>query len=227
MIQFENTTFAYPQGAFRLHVPALRVGRGEKVVVIGPSGAGKTTLLHLAAGILPPREGSIRVDGLELSGLSDAARRNFRIRNVGMVFQEFELLEYLSVRENILLPYRVNRSLKLDAAVRRSVASLAEAVGIGDTLDRYPERLSQGERQRVAICRVLVTKAPLIVADEPTGNLDPNSSRTILDLLLGRADAGGATLLTVTHDHSLLDRFDRVIDFERLHAETTDAGAAS
>ncbi len=215
MIEFENVHFAYPQSEFRLEVPTLRVEPGEKVVLIGPSGSGKTTLLHLAAGILKPNRGTIRLDDVILSGLSDAAARSFRIANIGLVFQEFELIEYLPVRENILLPYRVNPALRLTAEVRQTARSLAEQVGIAETWDRYPHRLSQGERQRVAISRALITGPRMIFADEPTGNLDPTNSRTIVDLLLSRADAAGATLLMVTHDHSLLDRFDRVVDFEQ------------
>jgi putative ABC transport system ATP-binding protein len=208
-------TFTYSGSDFRLHVPALRIERGEKVVVIGPSGSGKTTLLNLAAGNLLPDAGCVRVGGVELSARSDAARRSFRISQIGLVFQEFELLEYLSVRENILLPYRINRSLRLDGKARKSLRELAEAVGIADLLHRYPDRLSQGERQRVAICRALITRRQMILADEPTGNLDPRTSRTILKLMLDRAEASRATVLAVTHDHSLLERFDRVIDFEQ------------
>ncbi len=226
MIEFQNTTFAYPGSRFLLRVPELKVGAGEKVVLIGPSGSGKTTLLHLASGILRPERGTIRVDDTEISRLPDAARRNFRIRHIGLVFQEFELLEYLSVRENILLPYRVNGLLKLDRGVRSEVNALAESVGIAATLDRYPHRLSQGERQRVAICRALITRPQMIFADEPTGNLDPRTSRTIVDVLLRQADASDATVLMVTHDHSLLDRFDRVVDLEQLLVAAADSEAA-
>lgn len=224
MIEIENLVFAYAGGSFCLRVPSLRVERGQKVVFIGPSGSGKTTLLHLAAGILLSDSGTIRVDGVELSRRPDAARRDFRISRIGLIFQEFELLEYLTVRENILLPYRVNRSLKLNRAVRSSVAALAEAAGISGSLDRRPNRLSQGERQRVAICRALITRPGMIFADEPTGNLDPRTSRTILEVILEQAEAGGATVLMVTHDHSLLDRFDHVIDFEKWCGGTPDEG---
>ena len=216
MIEFENMTFSYPHGTFRLRVPSLRIERGQKVAFIGPSGSGKTTLLHLAAGILPPASGAIRVDGVDLTARSDAARRDFRISRIGLIFQEFELMEYLTVRENILLPYRVNRSLRLTRDVRSSVDELAEAVGIGGSLDRRPHHLSQGERQRVAISRALITRPGMIFADEPTGNLDPRTSRTILQVVLDQAAASGATVLMVTHDHSLLERFDRVVDFEHL-----------
>ena len=227
MIEFDNLTLTYPGGDFQLRLPELKIAVGEKVVLIGPSGSGKTTLLYLAAGILLPDRGAVRVDGLELSRQSDRARRGFRISNIGLIFQEFELLEYLNVRENVLLPYRVNRSLKMDGQVRSSVRALAEAVGIQRALDRYPHRLSHGERQRVAICRALITRPRMILADEPTGNLDPRTSRTIVSVILEQAEASGATVLMVTHDHSLLDRFDRVIDLEQLAAANADAGVSA
>ncbi|MEE8450262.1 MAG: ATP-binding cassette domain-containing protein, partial [Thermoguttaceae bacterium] len=198
MIQFQDIVFGYPRSDFRLDVPHLEIRSGEKVVLIGPSGSGKTTLLQLAAGILLPERGSVRVDNSEISRKSDMARRNFRISNIGLIFQEFELLEYLTVRENILLPYRVNRSLRLDRDVRSEVRSLAATVGIEKVLDRYPERLSQGERQRVAICRALITRPRMLFADEPTGNLDPKNSRTIVEVILQQAEAGGATAVMVT-----------------------------
>lgn len=216
MIEVEDMAFTYRRGGFRLRVDSLRIEPGGKVALLGSSGSGKTTLLHLLAGILVPQTGRIRLAGVELSRQGDAVRRDFRISRIGLVFQEFELLEYLPVRENILLPYRVNRSLRLDRAVRESVAALAESVGIGQLLDRYPGRLSQGERQRVAISRALITRPQMIFADEPTGNLDPRTSRTILEVMIEQADACGATVLMVTHDHSLLERFDRVVDLEEL-----------
>lgn len=218
MIEFENILFAYPGSAFRLAVASLRVEAGEKIALTGPSGSGKTTLLNMAAGILLPDAGTVRVAGRTISTQSDRARRNFRVSGIGMVFQEFELLEYLTVRENILLPYRINPRLKLTGQVRAAAADLAATAGITETLNRRPDRLSQGERQRVAICRALVTSPGIILADEPTGNLDPTTSRTIVELLLARAAAAEATLMMVTHDHSLLDSFDRTIDISSLPA---------
>jgi len=225
MIVFENIAFAYPGSAFRLVVASLHVAEGEQAVLIGPSGSGKTTLLNMAAGIIVPDTGTVRVDGAAISQRSDAARRNFRASDIGMVFQEFELLEYLTVRENILLPYRINAALKLTDTVRATADELAARVGITETLNRRPNRLSQGERQRVAICRALVTHPRIILADEPTGNLDPDTSRTIVDLLLAQASAADATLLMVTHDHSLLDDFDRTIDISELAEPALFEGA--
>jgi putative ABC transport system ATP-binding protein len=216
VIRIEALDFAYPQGPFRLMIGDLEVEAGESVAFIGPSGSGKTTLLHLVAGILTPETGRIVTGGHEVSALPDGARRDFRVRHVGLVFQEFELLEYLDVSDNILLPYRINRSLTLTAEVRRRARELADDVGIGDKLARDVRRLSQGERQRVGICRALLADPRLLLADEPTGNLDPENKELVLDILLRHAEK--ATLVAVTHDHTVLDRFDRVIDFRELVA---------
>ena len=197
-------------------MPKLEIATGEKVAVIGPSGSGKTTLLHLIAGIHPPEAGRIRTQGVELTGLDDRRRREFRLGHVGLVFQEFELLEYLSVLDNVLLPYRIGSRLRLDAAVRERAMRLATDVGIGDKVQRNARLLSQGERQRVAICRALLAEPGLLLADEPTGNLDPRNKGRVLDILVTQAEEHGSTLLTVTHDHGLLDRFDRVLDLSEL-----------
>ncbi|MCC6982362.1 MAG: ABC transporter ATP-binding protein [Bauldia sp.] len=213
MIALREVSFAYPGGAFRLSVPALDVAAGERVAVVGPSGSGKTTLLNLVAGILVPASGSVRVGEAEVSALGDAARRAFRIQKIGFVFQDFGLIDYLSARDNVLHPYRITDALTLDADTRARAEALAEKAGIADKLARRPKALSQGEKQRVAICRALLTRPSLVLADEATGNLDPDTKGAILDLLFERAAAEKATVLAVTHDHELLPRFDRVIDF--------------
>jgi len=212
VIRIENLEFHYGEGGFSLRIPKLGVTAGERTAIIGPSGSGKTTLLNLVSGVAVPARGRIRVQETELSGLDDAGRRGFRIRNIGMVFQEFELLEYLSVLDNILLPYRIAESLTLDDAVRERARELGRGVGLGDKLNRNVTLLSQGERQRVGVCRALLTNPPLLLADEPTGNLDPSNKDRVLDILFEYAAANGATLLTVTHDRDLLPRFGRVID---------------
>jgi ABC-type lipoprotein export system ATPase subunit len=216
MISVSDLRFSYPGGEFELNVSDLSVERGEKLAVIGPSGSGKTTLLHLMAGIRLPQGGTVITDGVEVTSLDDGARRDFRIRRIGMVFQEFELLEYLTVLDNILLPYRVNGSLRIDRAVRERAVALAEQVGLGDKTSRLSTRLSHGEKQRVAVCRALVAEPVLLLADEPTGNLDPSNTLRVLDILLEAADATGATLVTVTHDHDLLPKFDRHVDVMEL-----------
>lgn len=213
MVEVENLTFAYPSGGFRLRVPSLTLGAGERLAIVGPSGSGKTTLLNLIAGILTPDSGRIDVAGTDVTALADAERRRFRASRVGFVFQDFALLDYLPARQNILYPYRISPGLRLDAEARARVEALANACGIGDKLDRHPGALSQGEQQRVAICRALVTQPKLVLSDEATGNLDPESKARILDLLFERAEEAGAGVLAVTHDHELLPRFNRVLDF--------------
>jgi putative ABC transport system ATP-binding protein len=213
-VAVDDLRFAY-RGAsdFSLHVPKLRLPRGESTVFIGPSGSGKTTLLHLLAGILVPTSGRIVVEGREVTGRTDAERRRIRISSIGIIFQEFELLEHLTVRENILLPYHINRALSLDDAAEARADALARSLGIAPYLTRRPKRLAQGERQRTAICRALVTAPAVVMADEPTGNLDPDNTRGMLDLVFREIGERDATFLMVTHDHSLLDAFDEVIDF--------------
>ncbi|MHC5113855.1 MAG: ABC transporter ATP-binding protein [Planctomycetota bacterium] len=212
MIGIDGLEFAYRAGGFVLRVDELAIARGERVAIIGPSGTGKTTLLHLVAGILAPRTGRITVNGTEVTALDDPRRRAFRIVNLGLVFQELELVEYLSVLDNILLPYRLSPALRLDGAVRARAEELAARVGIGDKLRRSATKLSQGEKQRVAVCRALLVEPCLLMADEPTGNLDPDNTTRVLDILHEHAAGLDATLVIVTHDHARLDRFDRVVD---------------
>jgi putative ABC transport system ATP-binding protein len=218
IVALEEVRFRYPEGEFALSVPALRVDGGERVAIVGPSGSGKTTLLHLVAGIVRPQQGRVSVAGTEVSALEDRARRAFRVGRIGLVFQEFELLEYLTVLENVLLPYRLNPALALDPAARERAEDLARRLGIGHVLGRHPRRLSQGERQRAAVCRALVTGPPLLLADEPTGNLDPPNKDLVLAALFEICREQGATLLTVTHDRDLVPRFDRSIDVKSFHS---------
>ncbi|MBC8354064.1 MAG: ABC transporter ATP-binding protein [Planctomycetes bacterium] len=224
MIEISNLEFQYSDAGFRLRVPQLSISRGEKIAIVGPSGSGKTTLLMLVAGVQVAKGGTIRVGNTIISSLNDADRRRFRIANIGLVFQELELIEYLSVRENILLPYLINRAMRLDASATEAARDLAEALGMSDKLDRRPARLSQGERQRVAICRAMLTCPDVVLADEATGNLDSKTANAMLDLLLSQVDERGATLLFVTHDHSLLDRFDRTIDLAEFDVSALVAG---
>ena len=225
MIRVSKLYFRYPEGDFALRVPELSVERGETVAMIGPSGSGKTTLLSLMAGIRAPQTGDIRTAGTTLGTLDEPARRDFRIHTIGLVFQEFELLEYLSVLDNVLLPFRITSALRLDEAVRQRAAELVRDVGLGDKLDRHANLLSQGEKQRVAVCRALLAQPPLILADEPTGNLDPANKGHVLDILFDYSRSREVTLVTVTHDHDILDRFDRVIHF-RDYYDLGEAGAS-
>jgi len=218
MINISHLNFKYPDSNFKLLIDRFEVKEGERVAVIGPSGSGKTTLLNLISGILPTVNGDVRVGDFELNKLNDNQRRNFRISHIGFIFQDFELLDYLTVMDNILHPYRITKALKLDSMVKKRAADLADQMGIGDKLKRKPVALSQGEQQRVAICRALLPKPRLLLADEATGNLDPENKTKILDLLFKSVAMENATLLAVTHDHELLPKFDRVIDFKEFRA---------
>jgi len=218
VIAIRELEFRYATGGFRLEIPQLDVAAGESAAFIGPSGSGKTTLLNLMAGIVSPSRGSIDLGGVNIATLSDRHRRELRITKIGLVFQEFELLEYLSVLDNIVLPYRINAALVFDAAVWQRARQLAAEVGIADELKRYPRHLSQGERQRVAVCRAVLPQPSLLLADEPTGNLDPANKGKVLDILFDYARRTRTTLVTVTHDHDLLERFDRVVDFKEFQA---------
>ncbi|MHC5109400.1 MAG: ABC transporter ATP-binding protein [Planctomycetota bacterium] len=219
MIEISRVKFTYGREDFRLHIDDFAIAAGTKTALVGPSGSGKTTFLNLVSGIILPGAGGVCVDGLEVSSLNDTERRAFRITNIGFVFQDFELLEYLDVLDNILHPFRINRALCLMGEVRNRALQLVEETGLSGKLRRSPGQLSQGERQRVAICRALLTQPKMLLADEPTGNLDPRNKDRILDLLFQYAEASGATVLVVTHDTSLLERFDRVVDFQDFHTE--------
>lgn len=213
MIAIDSLEFSYARTEFALRIPRFEVAVGEKVAVIGPSGSGKTTLLNLVAGILVPQQGRVSCADIEVHKLGDRQRRDYRIRKIGFVFQDFELLDYLDVLDNILHPYRITGALQLTNEVRTRAAALARQMGIGDKLRRRVDHLSQGEKLRVAICRALLPSPRLVLADEATGNLDLRNKGHILELLFSSVEAHGATLLAVTHDYELLPHFDRVVDF--------------
>jgi putative ABC transport system ATP-binding protein len=212
MIRIDAVQFTYGDGGFCLHIPRFEARVGECVALIGPSGSGKTTFFHLVAGIREPRTGTIELEGKVLSRLSPAQRRLYRLQRIGLVFQEFELLEYLNVLDNILIGCRLHRHTPLTRPRRERAEQLANHVGLADKLMRYPNALSQGERQRVALCRALLLQPPILLADEPTGNLDPANKLRALQLLLDYARGQQALLMVATHDHQLLPHFDRVVN---------------
>ena len=211
VIAVRDLEFSYPVGDFHLRVPGMEVAAGESVALVGPSGCGKTTLINLLAGIQEAAAGVIEVAGLNMVELAPEDRQDLRVLRIGLVFQEFELLEYLDVLDNVLLPYRLTSLLDLDAAVRDRASELLHGLGLGDKLNRFPEQLSQGERQRVALCRALVTRPAVVLGDEPTGNLDPANRDHVIEALLSYGRDTGAPVVVVTHDHELLGRFDRVV----------------
>jgi putative ABC transport system ATP-binding protein len=223
MIHLDNVHFRYPSGEFRLEVPQLSAAAGEKVAVIGPSGSGKTTLLNLVAGILAPAAGRLEVDGTALTQLGERQRRDFRAARIGFIFQDFGLIDYLDVLDNIVHPCRISSALKLTSEIKQKARQLARQLGVSSRTNHHPAKLSHGEQQRVAICRALLLGPKLILADEATGNLDPRNKALILDALFQAVATQQATVLAVTHDHELLDRFDRVIDFRDFLAVSPEA----
>jgi len=215
LIHCDDIVFGYPRSSFRFAIPEFLVSSGEKAALIGPSGSGKTTLLDLMAGVRVPDRGRVVVGQTVVSELADRQRRRFRLENVGFVFQNFELFNYLTVRENILFPLMVGGfSPQKLALAKNDLVELADAVGIGPLLDRRADRLSRGEQQRTALCRALVHRPSVVFADEPTGNLDPANKQIVMRLLVEISQKRNVTLLAATHDESLLPMFDRVIDLK-------------
>ena len=214
--------FSYNDRQFALSVPELVIQPGECIALVGPSGSGKTTLLNLIAGILQPESGRILLNDASIMDLTQSRRREYRLRQIGMIFQSFELLDYLDVRDNILLQARLCNGVTIDKKLEQRGLAIAENLGIGDKWRRSIQVLSQGERQRVAVCRALLLEPSLVLADEPTGNLDPDNKQAVLNNLLQQCREKQQILLTVTHDHSLLPSFDRVIDMATLLAPIAD-----
>jgi len=197
---------------FTLRVPPFALARGESLAVRGPSGSGKSTLLALLSGELVPAEGEVRHAGTSLSSMGDGARRELRNGSVGQVFQTFELVASLDVLQNVLLPFRLTDRARIDAARTARARELLARVGLAGKERRAIDTLSHGERQRVAIARALVTGPSLILADEPTGNLDPTLKRAVAELLLAESRAANAALVVATHDESIMPLFGRTLD---------------
>lgn len=186
---------------------SLDVARGERLGLVGASGSGKSTALMVTTGLEKADRGSVEVDGVDLGGLDADGLALFRGRSIGIVFQSFHLVSDMTALENVATPLELRGE---PDALERARAELA-SVGLAARLDHYPSQLSGGEQQRVAIARALVHRPPIVVADEPTGNLDEATGATVADLLFGRVREVGATLLLVTHDVDLAGRCDRVL----------------
>src|SRR5450631_1293445 len=200
MIELTNVSRSYGTGSAVLALKniSLHVGPAERVAVMGPSGSGKSTLLNLVCGLDEPTSGSVKVDGVELSGLGDDARTRLRREKIGMIFQTFNLLPTLSALENVALPLRLQGLSKKEAEDRAS--AMLNHVGLKGRVNHRPDELSGGERQRVAIARALIFRPPLLLGDEPTGNLDSHTGADILSLLDELQQEYQSTLLMVTHN---------------------------
>jgi len=216
LLQVEKIEFSYPRSAYRMRIEEFKCNPGQTVAIVGPSGCGKTTFLNLIAGILQPAQGRIEVDGVELNSLRPVRAAAFRLSRMGLIFQEFELVEHLSVGDNILLPLHLglrNNRASIEAAAKQ----LAVEMRIENYWKTLPASLSHGERQRAAICRALSTSPTLILADEPTGNLDSSNKHRTVHLMIDSARKNQQALVVATHDQELLDSFDRVIHFGELN----------
>ncbi len=212
------------QGGARVHILKsidLHIGRGEAVGLVGASGSGKSTLLMVMAGLERPDAGTVRVAGTDLGGLDEDALARFRGRHVGIVFQSFHLIPTMTAVENVAIPLELAGA---PDAFARAAQELA-AVGLSHRLDHYPAQLSGGEQQRVAIARALAPGPAILVADEPTGNLDETTGAQIIDLLFAAHARHGATLVLVTHDAALAARCDRVVRLRSGRIETAHAPA--
>jgi len=218
-IALDGVAFHYPGvEGFGIEIPRFRAAHGASVAVVGPSGSGKTTLLGLLAGTLRPSSGCIRVHDTELTALDDGSLRRYRIRNIGQVFQAFELLPYLSVLENVMLPHFIHPGREARRQARERALEVLQEVGLARKAGAHPDQLSQGERQRVAVCRAMINRPALLLADEPTGNLDQHNKQIVVDLLLEQAKRHGSTLVMVTHDQALLRSFSAVVDIDAIRA---------
>lgn len=225
-IALEDVTFRYPgPGGFGMHISGFHVGSGRSVAIVGPSGSGKTTLLGLLAGILKPSKGLIRVGRADLSGLDDGQLRRFRIQQVGQVFQTFELLPYLNIVENVMLPHFIHPVGERRQEARERALEVLDEVGLSHKTTARPDRLSQGERQRVAVCRAMINSPALLLADEPTGNLDHHNKQVVVDLLLEQAARYGSTVVMVTHEQALLKPFSEVVEIGSILSATGKDGA--
>jgi putative ABC transport system ATP-binding protein len=215
LVELRDVTKAYAEGDTVREVLSgvqLSLRRGEFVVLLGRSGSGKSTLLNLISGIDLPTRGELRVDGRELVKLSERERTLLRRERIGFIFQAFNLLPTLTVEENVRLPLELNGQPAPEAAAKSR--ALLEQVGLGTRAGSFPDRLSGGEQQRVAVARALAHAPPLLLADEPTGNLDEATGRQVLDLLEGLIRQGNACALVVTHEPGLVSRADRVLSME-------------
>lgn len=210
MIDVRNVKRWIQNGSRRVEILkgiSITIPAGQFVAIVGASGSGKSTMLGLLAGLDTPSEGEIWLDGTPIHNLNETELASVRGRKIGFVFQSYQLIPTLTALENVLLPFELN----LEGRGLDKARELLRAVGLGDRMDHYPVQLSGGEQQRVALARAFVVNPPIVMADEPTGNLDSANGRLVLDMLLERNGHSGATLVLVTHDPEIASRSDRQI----------------
>ncbi|MFK7700863.1 ABC transporter ATP-binding protein [Pseudomonas caspiana] len=224
LIELSNLGFTWPGHAQLLDIPAFQLEPGETLFLKGPSGSGKTTLLGLLGGVQKPNRGSIRLLGQELTELSSGERDRFRVNHTGYIFQQFNLLPFLSVRENVELPchfskVRAKRAKQRHGSVESAAVTLLAHLGLKDPemLGRRADSLSIGQQQRVAAARALIGQPELVIADEPTSALDTDAREAFIKLLFAECREAGSSLLFVSHDQSLAPLFDRSLSLSELN----------
>ena len=220
IINLQNVRFRWPeQEADLLYLPELVVKRGEHLFIQGPSGSGKTTLLNLLTGINLPRSGSISVLGTSLDRLSSTKRDQFRADHLGVIFQQFNLLPYLSLMENVQLPCGFSQRKKANAGnIQETALRLLAQLGIAKSLlDQSVSKLSVGQQQRTAVARALIGSPEIVIADEPTSALDSDNRDRFLELLFQETEAQQSTLIFVSHDQHIARQFDQVVDLMEIN----------
>jgi putative ABC transport system ATP-binding protein len=224
VVELQDVAFGWRREQPLLQIPAFRVAAGERVFISGPSGSGKSTLLGLIGGVLTPGGGTVRVLGKSLGELSAAQRDALRVDGIGFIFQMFNLLPYLSVRDNVVLPCRFSarrraRALAGATDIRTEAERLLGHLGLSDRdiLDRRVTELSIGQQQRVAAARALIGRPELLIADEPTSSLDADARADFLRLLMSECSAAGSAIVFVSHDRSLASQFDRQVELLELN----------
>ena len=219
IIKIDSVRFHWSKkSSFKIFVPNFKISKGEKVLLLGESGSGKTTLLSLICGFLNPLSGSISINGSTINKLSSKTKDEHRADNIGIIFQQFNLLPYANVIDNIVLPLYFSKVRSANVTNQReSALNLCKQLRLPDDIDQYKaSSLSVGQQQRVAVARALIGNPSLVIADEPTSSLDTDAQQIFLDLMFEQISNNKSTLLMVSHDRSLAERFDRLIDINEV-----------
>ncbi len=231
VVRLQNIVFSWGKDAPLIDIPSFSLGKGERVFLQGASGSGKSTLLNLITGLLTPEAGHMYINDVDVAQLSTLRRDRFRADNIGFVFQSFNLLPYLSLLDNVVLPCRFSelrkkKAIERDGSVKRSAQRLLSELGLASQLktNKPVIQLSVGQQQRVAVARALIGSPELLIADEPTSALDADSRQQFLDLLLREVKTQNSTLLLVSHDPALGESFDRSVSFSHINSVAVAQG---